>query len=265
MGDTRAIQVDTDPVEKTVHVMDPASRAHLDAMHRLGRVGIVCAAIIMLGIPAITGIYFNAMPTFLQVLTTAVGLLALFIPAAFSETIAYSPILGSSYYLAQITGNISNLKLPVAKSALQILDIEEGTEDADIVTSITVSVSSFVTIAVIVIGVILLQPLRPILETPLFKQASGSIVQALFGSLIVGAMGSQLGGGITCRGRWKGSAILFAVVAIAYVIVIYGMKNPMLWALYQGFLMLALIPIAWFSHKWLYKAGQITVMLPGEK
>jgi hypothetical protein len=251
--------------EKNALIMDPESRAHLDSMHRLGRIGIVCAAIIMLGIPAVTGIYFNAMPTFLQILTTAISILALFIPAAFSETIAYSPILGSSYYLAQITGNISNLKLPVAKTALQILDVEEGTEDADIVTSITVSVSSFVTIAVIVIGVILLQPLRPVLETPVFKQASGFIVQALFGSLIVGALGSQLGGGITCQGRWKGAAILFVVVAAAYLIIFYGMKQPMVWALYQGFLMLALIPIAWFGHKWLYKSGQIKVLLPGEK
>jgi hypothetical protein len=39
----------------------------------------------------------------------------------------------------------------------------------------------------------------------------------------------------------------------------------MLWSLYQGFLMLALIPIAWFGHKWLYKSGQIKVLLPGEK
>jgi hypothetical protein len=245
--------------------MDLDSRAHLDAMHRLGRIGIVCAIIIMLGIPAVAGIYFNAMPTVLQVLATAVGLLALFVPSAFSETIAYSPILGSSYYLAQITGNISNLKLPVAKTALQILDVEEGTEDADIVTSIAVSVSSFVTIAVIVVGVILLQPLQPVLNHPVFKQASGSIVQALFGSLIVGAVGSKIGGGIVCRGRWKGLIILFVIVAAVYIIVVYGMKNPMGFSLYQGFLMLALIPIAWFSNKGLYKSGQITVLLPGEK
>jgi hypothetical protein len=256
---------ETNAAEKKAFSMDPDSRAHLDAMHRLGRIGIACAVVIMLGIPAIAGIYFNAMPSLLQTLTAAVGLLALFVPAAFSETIAYSPILGSSYYLAQITGNISNLKLPVAKTALQILDVEAGTEDADIVTSIAVSVSSFVTIAVIVLGVILLQPLRPVLEMPVFKQASGSIVQALFGSLIVGSLGSQLGGGISCRGRWKGAFILFAVAAVAYIIVMYVMKQPMLWSLYQGFLMLALIPIAWFSHKWLYKSGQIKVLLPGEK
>ncbi|MDR3123146.1 MAG: hypothetical protein LBU16_05135 [Treponema sp.] len=249
----------------TSAIMDPDSRAHLNAMHRLGRIGIACAIVIMLGIPTITGLYFNAMPTILQVFTTAIGLLALFVPSAFSETIAYSPILGSSFYLAQITGNITNLKIPVSKSALHILDVEEGTEDADIVTSITVSVSSFVTITVIVLGVILLQPLSPVLNTPVFRQASSNILQALFGSLIVSRLGNHLGGGITCRGRWKGIVLLFAIVGVACIIVMYVLKKPMVWALYQGFLMLALIPIGWFGYKWLYKSGQIKVMLPGEE
>ncbi|MDR2536785.1 MAG: hypothetical protein LBC46_00610 [Treponema sp.] len=251
--------------EKNALGIDASGMAHLNAMHRLGRIGIVCAIIVMLGIPTIAGIYFNAMPTLVQVLTTAIGLLALFVPGAFSETIAFSPILGSSYYLAQITGNISNLKLPIAKTALEILDIEEGTEDADIVTSIAVSVSSFVTITVIVIGVILLQPLQPILNLPVFKQASSNIVPALFGSLVVGSLSSKLGGGVTCWGRWKCPAILFALVAVVYLVVVYGMNNSMGFALYQGFLMLALIPIGWFSNKWLYKIGQIKVLLAGEE
>jgi hypothetical protein len=38
----------------------------------------------------------------------------------------------------------------------------------------------------------------------------------------------------------------------------------MLFSLYQGFVMLILIPLAWFSNKWLYKKGQIQVFLPGE-
>ncbi|MDR0636799.1 MAG: hypothetical protein LBF87_06945 [Treponema sp.] len=255
----------SDKKEKNSLGIDPDGMAHLNAMHRLGRIGIVCAIVVMLGIPTIVGIYFNALPSIIQVLTTAVGLLALFVPGAFSETIAFSPILGSSYYLAQITGNISNLKLPIAKTALEILDIEAGTEDADIVTSIAVSVSSFVTIAVIVVGVILLQPLQPLLNLPVFKLASGNIVPALFGSLVVGSLSSKLGGGVTCWGRWKVPAILFVIVAVVYLIVVYGMNNSMGFALYQGFLMLALIPIGWFSNKWLYKIGQIKVLLPGEE
>ena len=251
--------------KENVLFMDEAGRAHINAMHRLGRIGILIAIIIMIGIPTIVGIYFDAMPGILQIATAAVGLLALFVPGAFSETIAYSPTLGSSYYLSQITGNITNLKLPVAKMALQLLDVEEGTEDADIVTSIAISVSSFVTIIVIVLGVILLQPLRPVLSMPVFKLASGNIVPALFGSLIIGAFGKHLGGGIVCEGRYKGAILPLLIVAVVYLIVIYVVKQPVLFALYQGFVMLILIPVSWFSNKWLYKNGHIKVILPGEK
>ena len=254
----------SDSKEKAI-VMDEAGRAHINGMHRLGRIGIVIAIVIMIGIPTIVGIYFNAMPGILQIAAAAVGLLALFVPGAFSETIAYSPTLGSSYYLSQITGNITNLKLPVAKMALQLLDVEEGTEDADIVTSIAISVSSFVTIIVIVLGVILLQPLRPVLSMPVFKLASGNIVPALFGSLIIGAFGKHLGGGIVCEGRYKGAILPLLIVAVVYLIVIYVVKQPVLFALYQGFVMLILIPVSWFSNKWLYKNGHIKVILPGEK
>ena len=263
MSDTKTSN--TAEKETSALISDPASRAHINAMHRLGRIGIVLAIIIMLGIPVTAGVYFNAMPSFLQVLTTAVGLLALFVPGAFSETIAYSPILGSSYYLSQITGNITNLKLPVAKTALQLMDVEEGTEDADIVTSIAISVSSLVTIIVIVLGVLLLQPLRPVLSLPVFKLASANIVPALFGSLAVGAVGTQLGGGIRCEGRFKGCILPALVVAAAYLLIVYVVKNPMIFALYQGFLMLILIPVSWFSNKWLYKSGRIKVFLPGDK
>jgi hypothetical protein len=73
--------------------------------------------------------------------------------------------------------------------------VEEGTEDADIVSCIAVGVSSFVTTAVIVLGVILLQPLRPVLSLPAVRLASANIV---------GAMDRRLGGGITGRGRRRG-------------------------------------------------------------
>jgi hypothetical protein len=157
-----------------------------------------------------------------------------------------------------------NLKLPVANTALQLLDVERGTEEADIVTSIAVSVSSFVTIIVIFLGVLLILPLRPVLTLPVVKLASGYIVPALFGSLAIGAIGSNIGGGIKTKGRLKGMILPVILVAAVNIIVVYIIKKPMLLAFYQGFLMLALLPIAYFGTKLLYKKGQIQVLLPGE-
>jgi hypothetical protein len=246
-------------------ILDAAGKAHIDAMHRLGRVGAVCAILVMLAMPTIAGLYFSAMPSLLQILTTSAGLLALFVPSAISEVIAFTPVFGSSMYLAQITGNVMNLKLPVANTALQVLDVEPGTEDADIITSIAVSVSSFVTILIIVLGVLLLLPLRPVLTLPAVKLASGYIVPALFGSLTIGVFSNQLGGGIRVQGRLKALILPALTVALINIIVIYVIKMPVLLALYQGFIMIALLPITYFNARWLYNKGQIKVALPGEE
>jgi hypothetical protein len=219
----------------------------------------------MIGIPTIVGIYFNALPSLIQVITTAIGLLALFVPGAVSETIAYTPILGSSYYLAQITGNIMNLKVPVATTALQLLDVEQGTEDADIVCTIAVSVSSFVTTLIIFIGVLLILPLQPILTLPVVKVASGYIVPALFGSLTLGSISSNIGGGVQTKGRMFGALPGIVIMAVIYIVTMYILKQPMIMALYQGIIMLVLLPITYFSTKGMYKKGLIKVYLPGEK
>jgi hypothetical protein len=251
--------------QNIIHNLDEAGKAHIDSMHRLGRIGAVIAIIIMLGIPTIAGIYFNAMPDFFQVIITAAGLLSLFVPAALSEVIAYTPILGSSIYLTLITGNVMNLKLPVANNALALLDVESGTEDADLVTSIAVSVSTFFTLLIIFLGVLLILPLQPVLTLTAVRTASSYIVPALFGSLTLGAVGSGIGGGIRAPGRLKG-AILPALLVIAiYVIIHYVIKAARLWALYQGIVILVLLPVAYFSTKLLYKKGQIKVLLPGEE
>ncbi|GHV60791.1 hypothetical protein AGMMS49587_03300 [Spirochaetia bacterium] len=248
-------------------VLDAAGKAHIDSMHRLGRTGTVIAIIVMLGMPIITGIYLDAMPPLLRIITASIGLLAIFAPAALSEVIAYTPIFGSSIYLALITGNVMNLKLPVANTALQLLDVENGTEDADIVTSIAVSVSSFVTILIIIAGVLLILPLQPILTLPSVKLASGYILPALFGSLAVGIFGSNLGGGIQTRGRLKALILpMILLVAIHLVFKILAPPPPLdqLLTVYQGFLILILLPITWFWTKGLFKKGQIKVFFPGE-
>jgi hypothetical protein len=245
--------------------IDEAGMAHVNSMHRLGRFGAVSAILIMLGIPTIAGIYFNAMPDFVKVMFTAAGLLSLFVPTAISEVIAYTPVFGSSIYLTLITGNVMNLKLPVANNALALLDVENGTEDADIVTSIAVSVSTFFTILVIFLGVLLMLPLRPVLTLPAVRTAAQYIVPALFGALTVGSIGSGIGGGIHAYGRLKGAIVPAILVVITYIVIHHGIKNPMLWSLYQGIVILVLLPVAYFGSKLLYNKGQIKVVLPGEK
>ena len=81
------------------------------------------------------------------------------------------------------TGNISNLKLPCAVDAMERAGTKPGTEEAEVISTISIAVSSIVTTVIIILGVIFIVPLQPILENPVLKPAFEMILPALFGGL----------------------------------------------------------------------------------
>lgn len=237
---------------------------YIHSMHKFGRVISIIAILIMLSMPIIAGIYFNYMPSFTKIITTSFALLAIFIPTNIGEVISYTPVMGSSIYLTFITGNLANLKLPVATNAMKELDASYGSEEADICSSIAVGVSTFVTIIIVAIGVILMIPLQPVLSLPAVKTATSYILPALFGCLVMQLMDPNLGGGVSSPNRLKGTvlpvAIIFAVAALDKYVLKLGIMTK-----YQGVVVLALIVLLYFNTKFLYKKGKINVYLPGEK
>ena len=86
-------------------------------------------------------------------------------------------------YLSFVTGNISNLKLPCALNALEQADVKANSEEGEIVSTVAIAVSSIVTTLIIILGVILIIPLTPVLESPALAPAFAQILPALFGGL----------------------------------------------------------------------------------
>jgi hypothetical protein len=243
--------------------LHPDSYKHISSMHWVGRIGMWGAMAIMVGMPIILGLTYHAMPNALKIITTAASLLAIFIPAAISEIIAFTPILGSSIYLTIVTGEVMNLKIPVVTNAIKVMDIQYGTEEADIVSSIAVSVSALTTMLIVAIGVILMLPLEPVLTTPAVKTAANNILPALFGALMLGIFSKQIGSGAVARGRWKGMVIPALIILGVNLLEKYLFKTGAL-GLYQGFLIVAMLPLTYSITKSLYQRGTITVALPGE-
>lgn len=233
---------------------------YIDSVHRMGRIGAVLAIIIMLSMPITAGIYFDSMPGFLQVITASAGLLALFVPSAISEVIAYTPILGSSIYLSLVTGNVTNLKLPVANNAMNLLDVQNGSENADVISGIAISISSFTTVIIIALGVMLMVPLQPILSLPAIKISSNYILPSLFGSMLLGIFSDSIGGGVRAPGRLKGAIVPAVIVIILSILDSYVLKTHMMSSM-KGFLIILMLPVAYIGTKILYKRGQIKVIL----
>ena len=100
------------------------------------------------------------------------------------ETLTYVPLLGAGgSYLSFVTGNISNLKLPCALNALEQADVKANSEEGEIVSTVAIAVSSIVTTVIIILGVVLIIPLTPVLESPALAPAFAQILPALFGGL----------------------------------------------------------------------------------
>ena len=159
---------------------------YLESVHRDGRVwGIVLCAL-LLAFPLVVGLIFNAVPEWSALAKGLFATLPMYWAVGIIEIFTYVPMLGAGgTYLSFVTGNISNLKLPCAVDAMERADVKPSSEEGEIISTIAIAVSSIVTTIIIIVGVILIAPLTPILNSPVLKPAFDMILPALFGGLAV--------------------------------------------------------------------------------
>ena len=157
---------------------------YLDSVHRDGRIWNISVMIALFMYPILVGTLFGVLPDWHGLLMGLVATAPMYWAVAVVETFTYVPMLGAGgSYLSFVTGNISNLKLPVALNALEQAGANIRTEEGEIVSTIAIAVSSIVTTVIIILGVILITPLTPILDAPVLAPAFAQILPALFGGL----------------------------------------------------------------------------------
>ena len=159
-------------------------RSYIDSVHHEGRIWNLSMVVILLLFPVAVGLIFDAG---IDWRGFAFGLLAtapMYWAVGIIETFTYVPMLGAGgSYLAFVTGNITNLKAPAALNALELVDADIKTEEGEVVSTIAIAVSSIVTTLIIVLGVLLITPLTPVLNSPVLAPAFDQILPALFGGL----------------------------------------------------------------------------------
>ena len=157
---------------------------YLDSVHRDGRIWNISVMIALFMYPILVGVLFGVLPDWHGLLMGLVATAPMYWAVAVVETFTYVPMLGAGgSYLSFVTGNISNLKLPVALNALEQASANIRTEEGEIVSTIAIAVSSIVTTVIIILGVILITPLTPTLDAPVLAPAVAQILPALFGGL----------------------------------------------------------------------------------
>ena len=103
----------------------------------------------------------------------------------FVEPISYFPVVGpAGTYMAFLSGNISNMRIPCASMAQVAAEVEPGTEKGSVVATLGMAVSIIINVSVLTIGAILGTSVLAMLPDSI-KAALNYLLPALFGALIV--------------------------------------------------------------------------------
>lgn len=158
--------------------------SYMDSVHRDGRIWNLSMMFMMFMYPIAVAVIYNTLPDWRGFVLGLIATAPMYWAVAVVEVLTYVPMLGAGgSYLSFVTGNISNLKLPVALNALEQAGVKASSEEGEIISTIAIAVSSIVTTLIIVMGVILITPLTPVLNAPVLAPAFAQILPALFGGL----------------------------------------------------------------------------------
>ncbi len=159
---------------------------YLESVHRDGKIWGIALCVLIFAFPLAVCIIFGAVPQWKALAQGIFATLPMYWAVGLVEIFTYVPMLGAGgTYLSFVTGNISNLKLPCAVDAMERANVKPSSEEGEIISTISIAVSSIVTTIIIILGVILIIPLTPVLESPELKPAFDMILPALFGGLAV--------------------------------------------------------------------------------
>ncbi|MCK4260184.1 MAG: hypothetical protein KAX49_14495 [Halanaerobiales bacterium] len=210
-----------------------------NSVHKIGRITILIIIISVLIVPVFIWMFYGIFPPLNSLVKGIITISSFMIPLSIAEILSFYPILGSSgIYMAYTTGNIANLKVPSSAIGMEVVNVEPGTKEGNIISIIAMAGSVIVSELLLLISMIMIVPISEKLTNSIFQPAFEQILPALFGAL----------GAYYIFKEWK-----LAVVPLAISIVFY---------LIGDFPTAITVPICVLSSilgaKYLYKKGQIS-------
>lgn len=162
-----------------------SARSYYDKVHTWGRISTVTALCVLLMFPMAICLYLGVFPSAAKVFQGLLKLIPLYWTVAVVEVVFYTPMLGAGgTYLSFVTGNIVNLKLPCAISAMESAKVKANSEEGEVISTIAIATSSIVTTAILAVGIIAFAPfLESFTESKLLMPAFKQVIPALFGAL----------------------------------------------------------------------------------
>lgn len=151
---------------------DSFDREYIPFIIRWGRLTNWAGVLLSFGPVLILAIVFDLVPPKEAILAGFVAIASAVGVIWFVEPISYFPIIGvSGTYMAFISGNIGNLRIPCAMMAQKAAGVEAGTNEGSIIATLGMAVSIVINIAILTAGVVA--------GAQVLQQLPNSVVSAL--------------------------------------------------------------------------------------
>ena len=179
---------------------------YMPKMHRYGKI-IGVLGVLAAFIPCIVlAVVFGAVPEWGKLPAAFLTGAATFGFLWFMEPIGYFNVLGPvGTYMAFLSGNISNMRVPCASMAQVSVDAEPGSEEGSLIATIGMAISVLINVSVLTVGVILGSVILSKLP-PSVTGALGFLLPALLGALLM---------------QFGLKDVKFALGMLAYCIILY--------------------------------------------
>lgn len=158
---------------------------YMPKMHRIGKItgflGVVASFF-----PAIVlAVVYGSFPNLSALPTVAISVVSSFAVLWFVEPISYYPVVGPiGTYMAFLSGNISNMRVPCASMAQVAAGVEPGSDEGSIIATLGMATSVIINISVLSVGVIAGSKVLSMLPQTV-TDALNLLLPALFGALLM--------------------------------------------------------------------------------
>lgn len=150
---------------------------------RIGRFTMLLGLVVSFLPPAVMTWVFGFNPGLGAIIAGAISQISVSGAFYFSEPISYFPIVGrAGLYMGFLSGNLVNMRIPAAVSALEGSGYKSGTDEGAIMGTIGIGVSIWVGIVFLLLAVFAGQTVLSALPESFMKMLS-LIIPALFGGV----------------------------------------------------------------------------------
>ena len=154
-------------------------------INRIGKITGYLGVLVAFTPALVLAVVYGIVPKPAALLTAFISGASAFGVLWFVEPISYFPVVGpAGTYMAFLSGNISNMRIPCASMAQVAAEVEPGTEKGSIVATLGMAVSIIINVSVLTIGAILGTSVLALLPESI-KAALNYLLPALFGALLV--------------------------------------------------------------------------------